>query len=532
MLCKLSIYFNLNKNVFNAIMILFINEQLFSFQKILLGVRKLYSFIGGIILLILGYVFYSKVIIKNFGVEPERRTPAYVLEDGSDYVPMSKTKNWLIQLLNIAGTGPIFGPIMGALYGPVAFIWIVIGNIFAGAVHDYYLGMISLRNNGAHLPELATKYIGKGMKHVVNIFTALLLLLVGTVFVTTPASLLTGVTNGLLSQWGWVAIIFIYYILSTVLPIDKVIGKIYPFFGAILILACVGVGITLFTSGNFLNIPELSLANLHPNNVPLIPGLFFTISCGAMSGFHATQSPIISRTVKDEEEGRFVFYGAMIAEGIIAMIWAAAAMALFDGQTLADIIASGTASLAVSEIAYTLLGTVGGTIAILGVIVLPITSGDTAFRSLRMVIADYIKLPQGSYKNRFIITFPIYAISFALMFIDFNLLWRYFTWANQTTAVIALFVSASYLYLKNRNYHVVLAPGVFMLYMVILYLLTEQIGFGLPMTISYWISLAVTAAILIAFALQMKKMKEALSPEDDLINDQKPIAELYPELMK
>lgn len=492
----------------------------------------MYSLIGGIILLVLGYVFYSKVIIKNFGVEPERRTPAHVLEDGSDFVPMSQTKNWLIQLLNIAGTGPIFGPIMGALYGPVAFIWIVLGNIFAGAVHDYYLGMISLRNNGAHLPELATKYIGKGMKHVVNLFAALLLLLVGTVFVTTPASLLTGITDGLLSQWGWVALIFIYYILSTVLPIDKVIGRIYPIFGAILLLACVGVFITLITSGNIANIPELNLTNMHPNNVPLLPGLFFTISCGAMSGFHATQSPIISRTVEEEEEGRFVFYGAMITEGVIAMIWAAAAMALFNGQTLADIIAEGTASLAVSEIAYTLLGTIGGTLAILGVIVLPITSGDTAFRSLRMIIADYVKLPQGTYRNRFMISLPIFAVSLALMFIDFNLLWRYFTWANQATAVIALFVSSSYLFLKDRNYHLTLAPGVFMLYMVILYLLTEKIGFGLPMSISYWISLAVTAGLLIAFAVQMKKMKEALSPDDDLINDQKPIEELYPELLK
>jgi len=494
-------------------------------------VRILYSFIGGIILLILGYVFYSKVIIKNFGVVPDRETPAHALEDGSDYVPMSKNKNWLIQLLNIAGTGPIFGPIMGALYGPVAFIWIVIGNIFAGAVHDYYLGMISLRNNGAHLPELATKYLGKSMKHIVNIFTALLLLLVGTVFVTTPASLLAGITDGLLGHWGWVILIFIYYILSTVLPIDKIIGRIYPIFGAILLLACAGVGITLFTSGNFVNIPELSLQNMHPDNVPIIPGLFFTISCGAMSGFHATQSPIISRTVEEEGEGRFVFYGAMITEGIIAMIWAAAAMALFEGQTLSQIIAEGTASLAVSEIAYTLLGAVGGTIAILGVIVLPITSGDTAFRSLRMVIADYINLKQGSYRNRFIITIPIFAISAALMFIDFNILWRYFNWANQTTAVIALFVSSAYLFLKNRNYFVTLIPGIFMLYMVILYLLTEQIGFGLEMGISYWISAGLTAVILGAFAFKMKSMKEELNPDDDLINDQKPIEELYPELL-
>ena len=269
----------------------------------------MYSFIGGIILLFLGYYFYSKVIIKNFGVEPKRQTPAYVLEDGSDFIPMSKNKNWLIQLLNIAGTGPIFGPIMGALYGPVAFIWIVVGNIFAGAVHDYYLGMISLRNNGAHLPELSGKYLGKSMKHVVNLFTALLLLLVGTVFVTSPASLLEEVTNGFLSRWGWVIVIFIYYFLSTVLPIDKVIGRIYPVFGAVLLLACAGVGITLFTSGNIVNVPELSLQNMHPDNVPIIPGLFFTISCGALSGFHATQSPIISRTVEKEGQGRFVSMG-------------------------------------------------------------------------------------------------------------------------------------------------------------------------------------------------------------------------------
>jgi len=500
--------------------------------KYIIGVRLLYSFIGGIILLILGYVFYSKVIIKNFGVVPDRETPAHALEDGSDFVPMSKSKNWLIQLLNIAGTGPIFGPIMGALYGPVAFIWIVIGNIFGGAVHDYYLGMISLRNNGAHLPELATKYLGKGMKHITNIFTALLLLLVGTVFVTSPASLLAGITDGLMGHWGWVILIFIYYILSSVLPIDKVIGRIYPIFGAILLIACAGVGITLFTSGNFVNIPELSLQNMHPDNVPIIPGLFFTISCGAMSGFHATQSPIISRTVEEEGEGRFVFYGAMIAEGVIAMIWAAAAMALFNGQTLNQIIAEGTASLAVSEISTMLLGAVGGTIAVLGVIALPITSGDTAFRSLRMVIADYLNLNQRSYRNRFIIMLPIFAISGALMFIDFNLLWRYFNWANQTTAVIALLVSTAYLFLKNRNYFVTLVPGTFMLYMVILYILTEQIGFGMEMGISYWISAGLTLVVLGALAYRLKSLKEELNPDSDLINDQKPIAELNPELVR
>src|SRR5699024_4501038 len=342
--------------------------------------------------------------------------------------------------------------------------------------------------------------------HVVNIFTALLLLLVGTVFVTSPASLLEEVTNGFLGHWGWVILIFMYYFLSTILPIDKVIGRIYPIFGAILLLACAGVGITLFTSGNIENVPELNLQNMHPDNLSVIPGLFFTISCGAMSGFHATQSPIISRTVEKEGEGRFVFYGAMIAEGVIAMIWSAAAMALCDGQALSQIIAQGTASAAVSEISLKLLGSVGGTIAILGVIVLPITSGDTAFRSLRMVIADYLKIDQKSYNKRFLIAIPIFIISGALMFIDFNLLWRYFNWANQATAVIALFVSSAYLFLKKRNYFVTLIPGVLMLYMVILYLLTEQIGFGLDMNLSYYISVVLVGIILVAFAYQMKEM--------------------------
>lgn len=487
----------------------------------------MYTFLLSIVLLILGYVFYSQFIYKNFGVEPERETPATVLEDGSDFVPMEKQRNWLIQLLNIAGTGPIFGPIMGALYGPVAFLWIVFGNIFAGAVHDYYLGMISLRNNGAHLPELAGKYLGTIMKHVVNLFAALLLLLVGTVFATSPASLLADLTPGFMNHGFWVAIIFIYYILSTILPIDTVIGRIYPLFGGVLLVSCVAVAITLFTSGNIAHVPELTLQNLHPEGLPIMPGLFFTISCGALSGFHATQSPIISRTLENEKEGRWVFYGAMISEGIIAMIWAAAAMALFNGQTLSEIIAQGTASAAVSEIAITLLGSVGGTIAILGVIVLPITSGDTAFRSLRMVIADYIGLAQKKVSNRFMIAIPIFLISFGLMFIDFNILWRYFTWANQVTAVIALFVSSAYLYFNERRYLNALIPGIMMLYLVILYLLTERIGFNLPMGISYYVSAAGTIVLVTGFFFYVRRVKNELAENSPLINDHLPIEQIY-----
>lgn len=490
----------------------------------------MYTFIGGVILLILGYVFYSKVIYQNFGVEPTRQTPAKALEDGSDFVPMNKNKNWLIQLLNIAGTGPIFGPIMGALYGPVAFIWIVLGNIFAGAVHDYYMGMISLRNNGAHLPELAGKYLGNATRHIVNIFAALLLLLVGTVFVTSPASLLAGLTPTTLNHQFWVGVIFLYYILSTILPIDTIIGRIYPIFGAVLLFACVAVGITLFTSGNIHNVPELTLTNMHPDGVPIVPGLFFTISCGALSGFHATQSPIISRTVENESESRWVFYGAMICEGIIAMVWAAAGMALYQGEVLSNIIKEGTASAAVSDIALRLLGPIGGTIAIIGVIVLPITSGDTAFRSLRMIIADYIGYAQAALKNRLSVTIPIFAVSFALMFIDFNILWRYFSWANQVSAVIALFVASAYLMLKGKRYLNALIPASAMLYLVILYLLTEKIGFGLPMQLSYWLSLAIAIGILALFLHRVKSLKETKDAMDPLFNDHLPIRDLYPEL--
>src|SRR5699024_4453789 len=339
------------------------------------------TFFSAIILLIIAYFTYGKIIEKIFGIDPSRRTPAYTNRDDIDYLPMGKQRNALIQLLNIAGTGPIFGPIMGALFGPIAFIWIVVGAIFAGAVHDYLTGMISIRNRGAHIPELAGRFLGTVSKHIVNVFALLLLLLVGTVFVTTPASLLQIVMNGKVALWIIIGVIFVYYFLSTILPIDKIIGRFYPVFGALLLIGTVGVGVMLVFSDY--TIPEMTLQHWHPENVPFIPIIFFTITCGALSGFHATQSPIISRTVQNESQGRYVFYGMMITEAVIAMIWAAAAMSLLDGQTLSEMIASGTPSAVVNDVSKTLLGAIGGTIAVLGVIVLPITSGDTAFRAAR-----------------------------------------------------------------------------------------------------------------------------------------------------
>lgn len=478
------------------------------------------TFLISIVLLILGYFIYGRYVEKVFGVKESRPTPAYVNSDGVDYVPMNTTKNSLIQLLNIAGTGPVFGPIMGALYGPVAFIWIVVGAIFAGAVHDYLTGMISIRNKGAHLPELATKFLGKHMKHIVNGFAVLLLLLVGTVFVSTPASLLHVLIDGKIALGVIIGLIFLYYFFATLLPIDKIIGRLYPYFGALLLISAVGVFIGMIVKGA--SIPELSLKNFHPDNAPIFPLLFFTITCGALSGFHATQTPIIARTTKNEKEGRKIFYGMMIVEAIIAMIWAAAAISLVGGYGgLSGLIEAGGPGAVVSEVSKLTMGAIGGTIAVLGVVVLPITSGDTAFRSARMIIAEYIKLAQRKISSRLWIAVPLFAISIVLTQIDFNILWRYFSWANQATAVIALFVGAMYLYIARKNYFIALVPGTFILIMVIAYILNAQIGFNLPMNVSWIGSFIGTIAILIAFFVGGNNNRKNNIPLDEDISNWK-----------
>lgn len=490
------------------------------------------TFIGGILLLILGYFTYGKYVEKNFQIEPDRATPAEVLRDNMDFVPMGKQTNAIIELLNIAGTGPIFGPIMGALYGPMAYVWIVVGCIFAGAVHDYMIGMISLRNNGAHLPELAERYLGKSVKHVVNIFAMLLLLLVATVFVVTPAGLIADLTPDTISVSLITIIIFVYYLISTVIPIDKAMGKVYPIFGAILILSTIAIGAMLLYHGfsGTYTLPNLtlnSLQNLHPEGTPVFPIIFFTISCGAMSGFHATQAPMVSRTTTSEKEGRYTFYGMMIAEGVIAMIWATASMALFDGQTLSDMIATGTPSVVVNEVSFLLLGNIVGTLAILGVIVLPISSGLSGFRSLRNILADYIGMKQDTLKRVLLIAVPLFIISFILTFIDFNILWRYFSWANQVTAVIALLVSTRYLYLKNRNFIITFVPGVLMLYATVIYILAQPIGFNLGYSVlSYVLGVILSLGIVWVFWNTGKKQKAGLSPDSLILNDHLPIKEI------
>ena len=475
------------------------------------------TFLVSIVLLIIGYLTYGKYVERVFGENEERPTPAYVNADGIDYVPMSTPRNSLIQLLNIAGVGPVFGPIAGALYGPVAFVWIVIGCIFAGAVHDYLTGMISIRNRGAHLPELAAKFLGKFMKHIVNIFALLLLLLVGTVFVTSPAMLLHNLLDAKVGLVVITLVIFAYYILATLLPVDKIIGRFYPLFGALLVVSAFGVGIGLVVTGA--PIPNLTFQNMHPNNLPIFPLIFFTITCGALSGFHATQSPIISRTTQNEKNGRKIFYGMMIAEGIIAMIWAAAAMSLFEGYGgLAELIAAGGPAAVVSEVSIMMLGTIGGTIAILGVIILPITSGDTAFRAARMIIADYFNIGQKAFAKRLAIALPLFAMSYMLTKMDFQVLWRYFSWANQVTAVIALWVGAMYLFLGYKNHWIATIPAIFMTDMVYLYIFFEPtMGFGIPMTISHMMAVVATIVTVgVFFVAAYKKRGTSFTLDEDV----------------
>jgi carbon starvation protein CstA len=471
------------------------------------------TFFISIALLISGYFTYGKWLDKLFDPRDDRPTPARAMNDGVDYLPMHQQKNALIQLLNIAGTGPIFGPIMGALFGPVAFLWIVLGSIFAGAVHDYLTGMISIRNRGAHLPQLAGKFLGKFSRHLVNAFALLLLVLVGTVFITTPASLVDILLGGHVAYGVILGAIFFYYILSTLLPIDKIIGRIYPIFGAILLIGTLAVGVSLVFSPY--QIPELTLQNLHPDDLPIFPMLFFTITCGALSGFHATQSPIISRTTQRESQGRYIFYGMMIAEGIIALIWAAAAMSLFDGQTLSEVIAAGTASAAVNEIAITLLGAFAGTLAVIGVIILPITSGDTAFRAARSIVADYLDMSQKRLSLRLLIAIPLFIIAYMLTQIDFTMLWRYFSWANQATAAIALWIGTMYLYLKGKNYIVSMVPAFFITYMVCVYILHAQIGFQLNLNISFIVGLILTIGLTLLFFGKAQENKRSKMKADE-----------------
>ncbi|WP_028781037.1 carbon starvation CstA family protein [Shewanella sp. 38A_GOM-205m] len=455
-------------------------------------------------LLIGGYFIYGTFVEKIFGINNKRQTPAYAQTDGVDYVPMSKGKVYLIQLLNIAGVGPIFGPILGALYGPAAMLWIVIGCIFAGAVHDYFSGMLSVRNGGQSVPNLAGKYLGKGAKNFMNIFAIILLLLVGVVFISAPAGLLGKLTGG--SVGLFVGIIFVYYLIATIVPVDKIIGRLYPFFGALLLFMSVGLTIAIVLSSEHTLLPGFEagdfLQNLNPDNAPLWPALFITIACGAVSGFHATQSPLMARCVENESNGRFVFYGAMIGEGIIALIWCAAALSFFDGVEGLKAGMDGNPANVVYSASTGLLGAVGGFMAVLGVIILPITSGDTAFRSARLILSEYFNMPQTEMPKRLMLAIPLFIIGAILTQVDFGVIWRYFGVANQATAVMMLWTASAYLLRHNKLHWICTIPAMFMTTVVISFLLNSStLGAGLPMTVStisgIVVTLLVTALVII-----------------------------------
>lgn len=467
-------------------------------------------FLAALATLIIGYFTYGKLVERIFGPMPARPTPAIANPDGVDFVPLSNKKVYLIQLLNIAGLGPIFGPILGALYGPVAMLWIVFGCIFAGAVHDYFSGMLSVRNNGASVPTVVGQQLGNVAKQFMNLFAVVLLLLVGVVFVLGPAKLLANMMS--IPLMAWVAIIFAYYIFATIVPVDKIIGRLYPFFGALLIFMSVGLLIGLAVSDKGFYSQGIDFAsNFHPDSLPLWPLLFITIACGAVSGFHATQSPLMARCMQNESSGRFIFYGAMIGEGVIALIWCTLGMSFYDSpEAMNATLAAGGPAGVVNEISTSLLGVVGGFLAVLGVIVLPITSGDTAFRSARLIIADFFKLPQQALPKRLLVAIPMFAIGYLVSTQDFNVIWRYFGWANQTTAMIMLWAAAAYLAKEAKFHWICTLPAVFMTAVTITYLANASIGFGLAMNISTPIGIAASVAAFAAFSARfLRKAKIA-----------------------
>ena len=496
------------------------------------------TFIVALIVLIVGYMLYGTLVEKVFGIDEKAETPAITKNDGVDYVPMSGWRIFLVQFLNIAGLGPIYGAIMGIFYGPAAFLWIVLGTIFAGGVHDYLSGMLSLRKGGASLPEIVGSELGTGIRVFMRVLSLVLLLLLTTTFLSGPAAQLQ-------SMWAlstmpfndhfipivWVLIIFAYYALATVLPVDKLIGRFYPVFGALLLF--MGVGIMIVMLGwHGSQMPELTdgLYNRKSDGLPIFPMMFISIACGAISGFHGTQSPIMSRCLTNERQGRWIFYGAMVAEGILALIWAAAAGTFFavpeeglygiDGLQAFAAAHKGEniAALVIDIVCRSWLGKVGGALAIVGVIAAPITSGDTALRSARLIVADFLHIDQKPRLKRLGIALPLFCCVFAMVFVNFDIVWRYFSWTNQTLAVFTLWAGTVWLYKNGRRpsatllmrngYIMALIPALFMTMVSTSYILIAPEGFHLPEAyrwIGYAVAGVVTAGLLALFARFMCK---------------------------
>ena len=479
------------------------------------------SLLISLAVLLIGFAVYGRLTERVFAPD-DRQTPAVAINDGVDCVPMKPWKAFLVQLLNIAGTGPIFGALMGACFGPVVFLWIVFGSILGGAVHDYMSGMISSRHKGASIAELSGEYLGNAARWIMRVFSVVLLVLCGTVFVTSPAGLLARFTEGWMSGTVWSVVILGYYLLATLLPIDKLIGKLYPVFGVLLIVMAVSViGGILFSGGRFA-IPEITLANLHPDsgNTPVWPYMFITVACGAISGFHATQSPMIAKCITSEKQGRAVFYGAMISESVIALVWAAAGVAFYGSTQLLNEALKAGASNVVYEISSGVLGSFGAVLAVAGVIVCPITSGDTAFRSARLILAETFRLDQKKMRNRLLVTVPLLVLGGILTWYatsddkGFQTVWRYFSWSNQTLAMIALWVATAYLLRSGKRRFASLLtalPAAFMSAVSLTYILMAKEGFGLSAGIAYPAGAAFAAvlfAVYMAAALKKKGQHE------------------------
>lgn len=485
----------------------------------------MFSFLVSLVALVAGYFIYGRVVEKVFGVDSSRKTPAITKADGVDYIPMPAWKVYMIQFLNIAGTGPIFGAIMGAKFGPSAYLWIVFGCIFAGAVHDYMTGMLSIRNNGAGLPDLVGEYLGKGTKTFILAFSIIVLMLVGTVFVFSPALILGDIAGdgSKIAIMAWVGVIFLYYLLATLMPIDKIIGRIYPVFSFALLFMAVALMVCLFVKWPVL--PEIwdGLGNLGESKgllsgQPVFPCLFITIACGAVSGFHATQSPLMARCVADEKLGRPVFFGAMITEGIVALIWATVASWFFYGGGAAEVGPglSAAAPEVVVKVSEGWLGILGGILAILGVVAAPITSGDTAFRSARLIVADFLHLPQKPIRNRLIISIPLFILASFMLWYNiadedgFNVIWRYFGWANQTLAVFMLWTATAYLvkYRGGMSFMLTLLPAAFMTAVCVTYLCVAKIGLNLPVTWNWYIGISTFVLSLAVFSILYMRRKQ------------------------
>lgn len=470
------------------------------------------AFLISLAILIGGYFIYGLAVDRLLRTDASRPMPAITRRDDIDYRPLPTWRVFLIQFLNIAGLGPIFGAIMGIMFGPAAFLWIALGTIFAGGVHDFCSGVISLRSDGASLPEIIGTHLGQGVKMVIRVFSVLLLVLVTTVFIVTPAGLLATLTPESLNSQFWVLAILAYYVLATLLPIDKLIGNIYPVFGFALLFMAVGILAVLIVGDVEMPVTfRDSFTSHNPSGYPVFPMMFVSIACGAISGFHATQSPMMARCMKNERLARPVFYGAMVAEGIVALIWAAATITFTKGYDgLAEYMAQPghSPSSLIHDISTSWLGAVGGIIAVIGVIAAPITTGDTALRSARLIVADFTRFKQDKIWQRALVSIPLFILTYLVMTIDFNVLWRYFAWSNQTMAVFTLWASTVYLARHGRLYIITLVPAMFMTMVCTSYILVAPSpeGFGIGYSLSLGFGAMATVVLTALFARYLRSL--------------------------